>query len=250
MKSQLVTTAVLATLSLSVVAPKSEAFSIGDFAFTSINSDEDGWSLVAFVDVPANSLLYFTDNEATSTTAFNSAESYHSWTSGTSLIPAGTVIRFSTTDSATTLAASIGTLSRATVAGNTNYGFSNGSDTGYLFEGTSAAAPTTILTAVTSVGAADLTPAGLASGSNAINVGANARFGQYTGPRSGLTNFSDYLPLVTNPANWSITTTAGQAAVVPNTTAFTVVPEPSAAAMVGLGGMLFGLRRRSQTQSK
>lgn len=247
MKPNLKVTILSALLSLGVLSAKSQAFSIGDFAFTSINAEEDGWSLVAFVNVPANTSLFFTDNEATSTTAFNSAESYHLWNTGGAVIPAGTVVRFSTTDNATTLAASIGTLSRASVAGNTNYGFSNSSDTEYIFEGASATSPTLILTAVSSAGAADLTPAGLASGTNAIFLGANMRFAQYTGPRSGQDSFDDYFPLVVDPANWSITTTAGQGAVVPNTTSFTIVPEPTSLGLLGLAaaGLIARRQRRA-----
>jgi hypothetical protein len=96
----------------------------GDIAFISFNADEDGWAIATFVDIDPNTSIYFTDNEATSTTAFNTGESYFQWVSGTSTISAGTVIRFSAVDSSTLLASSVGTLSRATVSGSTNYGLS------------------------------------------------------------------------------------------------------------------------------
>ncbi|MEP7319135.1 MAG: hypothetical protein ABI921_10345, partial [Panacibacter sp.] len=73
----------------------------GDIAFTAFNADEDGWSLVNFVDIPANTIIYFTDNEATGTTSFNTGESYHQWNTGANIIPAGTVVRFSAIDNAT-----------------------------------------------------------------------------------------------------------------------------------------------------
>jgi len=120
MKTNLKVTALLALLSIGAFHGKASAFALGDFAFTSFNSREDGWALVALIDVPANSLLYFTDNEATNATTFNTGESYHSWNSGAALIPAGTVVRFSAIDSATLLDSSFGTLARATVTGSTN----------------------------------------------------------------------------------------------------------------------------------
>ena len=70
------------------------ALTKGDIGFISFNADEDGWSIVAFVDIDPNTIIYFTDNEATSATAFNTAESYFQWSTGASTITAGTVVRF------------------------------------------------------------------------------------------------------------------------------------------------------------
>ncbi|MEH2166630.1 MAG: hypothetical protein V7K41_08150 [Nostoc sp.] len=58
------------------------ALTQGDIAFISFNADEDGWSLVTFVDIDPNTTIYFTNNEATSLTAFNTGESYFPFTSG------------------------------------------------------------------------------------------------------------------------------------------------------------------------
>ncbi len=199
----------------------------GDIAFTAYNADEDGFSIVTFVALPANTIIYFTDNEATGTTVFNSGEGYHQWNTGAAIIAAGTVVRFSAVDNATTLAASIGTLTRATVSGNTNYGLSTTADILYAFIGTSAAAPTNILTAISSgdtVTPGDVfTNAGLTIGTNAISIRNSADYGEYSGSRTGQSNFAAYKSLVFNVANWTVDQIDGiYTTTIPNTTAFTL----------------------------
>ncbi|QKQ74692.1 ExeM/NucH family extracellular endonuclease [Nostoc sp. TCL240-02] len=202
------------------------ALTQGDIAFISFNADEDGWSIVTFVDIDPNTTIYFTDNEATSTTAFNTGESYFQWTSGSSTINAGTVIRFTGVDVAT-LAASVGTLSRATVSGSSNYGLSTSGDVIYAFLGSSAAAPTTILTAVSSgdvVTPGDtIANAGLTVGVNAIVLRTSADYGEYSGSRTGQSSFANYKSSVFNVNNWTVDQTDGNyTTTAPNTTNFTI----------------------------
>jgi len=205
----------------------------GDVAFTSFNADEDGWSLTTFVDLPANTIIYFTDNEATGLTSFNSGESYHQWNTGASIIAAGTAVRFSAVDNATLLAASVGTLTRAAVSGNTNYGLSTSADVLYAFQGASAASPSLILTAISSGDAVTpgdpITNAGLTTGTNAIVIRTSADYAEYSGTRTGQTTFADYKPLVFNVTNWTVDQTDGTyTATIPNTTAFTIAaPTPT-----------------------
>lgn len=245
----------------SLVALNAHALVAGDLAFTSFNADEDGWSMVALTDIAANTTVYFSDNEWNGSAigsggAFNTNESYSKWLSGSSVINAGTVIRFLATDSATLLSSSIGSFSRETVASNTNWGLSNSNETLYAYVGTSATAPTAFLAAITNsdFGSTDGTLAGtgLTQGLTANRLNANAPtatpdYGVYNGVRSGLSSFAAYLPLVNNPANWTVDTTNGNyATTVPNTTAFaiTAVPEPEshALALASLG--VFGLLSR------
>ncbi|NEU79412.1 SdiA-regulated domain-containing protein [Nostoc sp. UIC 10630] len=202
------------------------ALTQGDIAFISFNADEDGWSIVTFVDIDPNTTIYFTDNEAISTTAFNTGESYYQWTSGSSTINAGTVIRFTGVDIAT-LAASVGTLSRATVSGSSNYGLSASGDVIYAFLGSSAAAPTTILTAVSSgdvVTPGDpIANAGLTVGVNAIVLRTSADYGEYSGSRTGQSSFANYKSSVFNVNNWTVDQTDGNyTTTAPNTTNFTI----------------------------
>ena len=234
------------------------ALNAGDIMFTAFNADEDGLSFVTFVDIAANTTIYFSDNEWTGS-AFNTGESYNQWVSS-SVVTAGTVVRFSAYDKAT-LSASAGTLSRVTVSGSSNWGISNSNETVYAYLGTGATAPTTFLSAITNgTFAADgsLTNTGLTQGVNAIALTAKAGassepdYAEYNGVRSGLSNFADYKAQVANVNNWNVDSVNNSvsAALVPNTTAFSVspVPEPESLGMLLAGLGLMGLVRRRQSR--
>ena len=242
-------------LALAVAAAlPASALTTGDLAFTAFNADEDGFALVALANVAANTKVYFSDNEW-SGTAFNTGENFSSWTSGAAIVNAGTVIRFSKTDSATLMAASVGTLARETVALSTNWGLSQTADTVYAYLGMSAAAPTTFLSAISSGtfgNAADGTLAntGLAIGAGAVQLSASSDFAEYSGARAGQTSFVGYKALVSNVANWTDSGDGSFATKVPNTTAFTIsaVPEPESYALMLAGPGAIGLlvsRRRA-----
>jgi hypothetical protein len=230
----------------------------GDLAFTSFNADEDGWSMVALSNIDPNTTVYFTDNEWNGLAlggggAFNTGESYHQWVSGSSLINAGTVIRFSAIDNATSLAASVGSLSRATVAGSTNYGVNQTQDTVYAYLGSAPSAPTIFLSAVTNNGVFDaaqglITSTGLTLGNSAIALTLSSDYAEYTGSRSNQASFAQYLPFVGNVANWNVQGDGTFAATIPNTTAFTVTPVPEASEysmmLAGLGMIGLLLRER------
>ena len=209
----------------------------------------------------ANTTIFFSDNEYVSG-AFNTGESYSKWVSGSNAIAAGSVIRFTSIDT-TSLAASLGSFTRETVASNTNWGLAASNETIYAYQGGSATAPTSFLAAITNGDFAvdgPLTGTGLVEGSTAIRLNANTPtatpdYGVYNGVRSGLSSFASYLPLLNNPANWTVDTTNGvYATTVPDTTAFSIaqttpaVPEPEsfALALLSLGVMGAVARRRSQ----
>lgn len=239
----------LLALALVAAAAQASAQSAGDLAFTAFNADEDGWSMVSFVDIAAGTTVYFTDNEWNGT-AFNTGESYHRWTTGT--IAAGDVIRFSSIDT-TSLAASNGTLARQAVSGSTNYGISASDDTIYAYLGSSATAPITFLAAITNgsfgtTSSGSLANTGLSVGAGAVQLTSSSDYAEYNGPRSGEFSFADYKPLVSNVANWNVQGDVNAAAFVPDTTAFSVtaVPEPETYAMLlaGLALMAGTLKRR------
>lgn len=229
----------------------------GDIAFTSFNADEDGLSFVTFTKINANTQIYFSDNEYTST-GFNTGESFARWNSGSSDIAAGTVIRLSAYDKAS-LSASLGSLERLSVTGSSNWGIANSNETVYAYLGTSATAPTTFLSAITNGNFAvdgSLAGTGLTEGTNAIRLNtlatsATPDYAEYTGSRSGASSFEAYKAQVSNVANWMVDTNNGSYATsIPNTAAFsiTAVPEPKSYAMLlaGLGLMGFIARRRSR----
>lgn len=240
---------------LAAAAP-AQALTTGDIAFTAFNADEDGLSFVTFVDIAANTTIYFGDNEWTGS-AFNTGESYNQWNSGAGTIAAGTVVRFSAYDQAT-LSASAGTLSRVTVSGSANWGISNSNETLYAYVGSDATTPTAFLAAITNGDFAvdgPLTGTGLTQGVNAIRLNANATsatpdYAEYTGTRTGLTA-AGYKALLMNPSNWTVDTTNGNyTTTVPNTTAFDITPVPEgnglALAMTGLLGLTAATRRNKR----
>lgn len=228
------------------VAP-AHALTTGDIAFTAFNADEDGWSLVTFVDIAANTQVFFSDSTATSATAIGSGESSFSWGTGAGVIAAGTVVRFSAIDAAGR-AASVGSFS---VVNSSNLGLSATAETVYAFLGTSATAPTTILSAVSSeANNNSLTVVGLAAGSNAIKLTSSTDFAGYTGSRSSEMTFAAYGALVNNPANWAIDVGGIGTSVVPDATNFslTPVPEPETYAMMLAGLLSLGLLAKRGAQ--
>lgn len=237
-----------------VAAGSANAMVAGDIMFTAFNADEDGLAFVTFVDMAANTTIYFADNEWNGS-AFNSGESYNVWNSGASVIAAGTVVRFSAYDKPT-LSASHGTLARETVSGNTNWGIANSNETVYAYLGTSATAPTTFLTAITNGTFTEngpLTDTGLVEGVTAIRLNtlvpsASPDFAEYTGDRISQVSFDDYKPLLANSANWFVDAISGTyTTTVPDTSVFIAsIPEADTYLMMlsGLGLLGFSARRK------
>lgn len=229
-------TVFLATLAMTSA---SHALTMGDIAFTSFNADEDGWSLVTFVDIAADTTIYFRDDEWNGS-SFNSGEGKHVWNSGATSIAAGTVIRFSQVDQVSR-AVSHGSM---TATGDT--GLNSSTETIYAYIG-SIDMPTAFLAGVSSEGSINLTPAGLVGGSSAVVLTNSTDYAVYAGPRSGLASMSDYRAQVNDAANWAIFVGGDQAAQVPNMTAFApAVPEPDPRVMLlaGLGMMGAVVARR------
>ncbi len=173
----------------------------GDLAFVGFNADgDDGFAFVTLVDLPANTPIWFTDEEWDNTTStFGTGEGDVVW-SHTALVPAGTVIDIDGVSA--TPAASLGTV----VAGsNGGSGYSASGEQLYAYLGTERN-PTTFLTAFTNgtFGATEL-PAALSLGSTAIEFGTGEDVFAYTGPRLGQATFAAYAPLIYDLTNNWIT---------------------------------------------
>ena len=207
------------------------ALTKGDIGFVSFNADEDGWSIVPFVDIDPNTTIFFSDGAATSATAIGSGESSFQWSTGANIITAGTVVRFSAVDSAAR-AASVGTF---IIVNSTNIGLSATAETIYAFLGTSDTAPTTILTAVSSeADNTSLTNVGLTAGTDSLKLTSSTDFAGYTGSRTGAANFAAYKSSVFNPANWAIDVGGVGTSVIPDTTKFAIANSPAPIASIDL----------------
>jgi hypothetical protein len=163
------------------------------------------------------------------------------------------VVRFSAIDNVNNLAVSNGALARQTVPQSANYGISATDDTIYAYLGTSATSPSTFLAAISSgifgtTASGSLTNTGLAVGAGAMQLPASSDYAEYVGARGNQVGFAAYKPQVNDVSNWNVQGDISAAALVPNTTAFTVtpVPEPGIYAMLlaGLAGQGAAARRR------
>lgn len=210
---------ILAAAILAVTALEANAsLTTGDLAFTSFNADEDGWSIVTFVDIAANTTVFFSDN-AWNGSNFNNTESFHTWNSGVNQINAGTVIRFSAIDSASK-AASIGSFSGS----GSNFGMSASNETILAYLGSSVSTPTTFLTAVSSEGTVNFSNTGLVAGINAVVLTTSTDYAEYIGARAGESAFDAYRTQVNNASNWNILVGGAQESQQPNTASFSVIP--------------------------
>ena len=239
--------AALATLAATAAVAQSAA----DIAFTTINADEDGWAVVTFVALAPNTTIFFSDNEWNGSAigaggAFNTGESHLQWVSGPAAVAAGTVIRFSAVD-LVGLSASVGTLTRATVTGSTNYGLSQAEDSVYAYLGSDASTPSTFLAAVSTTAfgtaaAGFLTGTGLSLGNGAVQLGiaTGGDFAEYAGTRDTLAHIADYKPLVFNIANWNNPGDGTFATTLPNLSPLVAVPEPGTYALMFAGLAMLG----------
>lgn len=183
--------------------------SAGNIAFVGYNADgNDNIAFVALVDIAPGEVILFEDNEWNGTAFGDTNEGAFSW-AATDLVTAGTVVRIDNIGSGT-ITASTGTAVAASSLApsrGTNRGIGAGDEVIYAYQG--AAGSPTFLAAIASGGFSVangvLTNTGLTDGINAIDLSGvddDADIVAYTGNRAGATSFSDYLPLINNPANW------------------------------------------------
>lgn len=236
-------------LSLAVSTSANATLATGDIAFIGFNADgDDGFSIVALADIMAGESIYFRDDEWDGG-AFGTGEGEFIW--NTPSLAAGSVVTF-VTDAGGTPTTSAGTISADPAFSPGDMGISASGETIFAYLGASNS-PATFLAAIGSDNSdpiQDTTAGtGLTTGTTAVALGGDIDVAEYTGPRSGLTSFADYLALIGDTNNWNIVVGGSgdqSGEVLPfNTTSFTVVPIPAA---VWLFGSAFGallLRRRS-----
>ncbi len=207
------------------LSTKTNSQSAGDIAFIALNADgNDEFAWVALADIPANTPIWFTDNEWDGDSFNNINEGEVQW-SHTSILPAGSVVVIAgNTGGTATIVSGLGTLS------------GTGLDLGASNETLYALLSQPIITTMSSPGflagissdetgsAGSLTGTGLTLGTNFLDF-ANDRDGfLYTGSRSSEIAFSDYLPLIMDIINWQQEASDGTLILPISNTAFTTLP--------------------------
>ena len=178
--------------------------STGAIAFTGFNADgSDDIAFVALTAIPANSAIYFTDNEWNGQAigaggAFNDfGESEWLWTAPAGGLAAGTVVTINNLSATTTTSA--GTV---IFIDSSNRGLSGTAEAVYAFQGSSHT-PEVFLAQISSDTAASIANTGLTASSTAVVLGSSSDGARYKGSRSNQTTFPDYLALIGNvAANW------------------------------------------------
>lgn len=233
------------------------ALNAGELMFSAFNADEDGWSLVALVDLAPGTEVFFSDNAWNAAAGrFESGEGFLRWSSGGARIAAGTWVRFSAIDSATRLAASTGLLERVNVPGSTLPNLSQTAETLYAYQGPDALTPRRFVAAVSSGDFAaevgGLAGTGLAAGRSATLLPAGTDWAQYTGPRAGrISGGEAQARLAATGSTWSAELAGNLPAALPDTTPLDVtpIPEPWAPLAALLGLAMLGLHRAAGSRS-
>jgi hypothetical protein len=181
----------------------------GDLMCVGFNADgNDDMAFAALAAIPANSTIYFRDDEWDGT-VFNTGESAWSWNSGTTAIAAGTIIRF-TNFGLPSGSVNIGVL---TAAISTNFGVAAGGDAVFVYQGTDVNSPTrfisVVCSGVPSTDFSSLAGTGLTEGSTAqVLTPTGVDIAAYKGVRSGLDR-SGYIAAINNMQNWDVQDAAG-----------------------------------------
>lgn len=177
----------------------------GDLMFVGFNADgSDGLAIVTLKDIPANTTIYFTDNEWNgmaigSGGAFNDAsEGELTWNTGPTIIPAGTVVNFITRQAPRS--ADIGSISGMLDPNAAN-------EVLYAFVGTDDLTPTVFLSAITNAGfnntRGTLTGTGLIEGQTAIRIQGNDDVLVYQGDTICGTTTDACRMFIADPDNWA-----------------------------------------------
>ena len=204
--------------------------STGDIAFTAFNADgDDDFAIVALADIPANTTIYFSDNEPNSDgTGFaDYNEGQLKWATGGSTISQGTIIVFTDTDNDgnASFGASAGTLSDP-FGRDPNLAATG--DALYAVEGTDDGSAITVSAWLAGIqneagnGGSNFDQTGLTAGTTFINFYSSGSpdGGYYSGDRQGKNSFEDYLNLLGNNSKWTTETSTGENILPISTSSF------------------------------
>ncbi len=181
----------------------------GDLAFTGLNAENnDDFSLVALKEIPANTTVYFRDDEWNGSAlgsggAFVDAlESSFSWNTGVLAIPGGTIISFTNIGNTGLAAVSVGTVTYINTA---NTGIGGNDEAIFCYLGSDVNTPTVMLTAigkgVNAFGTSGLNGTGLTEGIEAIYFTLGVDIAAYNGARLGFTA-SGFKSVINTATNW------------------------------------------------
>ncbi|MDO6736717.1 hypothetical protein [Wenyingzhuangia sp. 2_MG-2023] len=196
----------------------------GDIAFIGFNADGDkDFAIVTLAELPANTIIYFTDAEPNSdgTGLDSTSEGVLDWNVGASVVDAGTVVVF--TDIEASLTASVGTI----VDSSDDLGFNISASGDNIFAtlGNPATGNVTkwlagIENRNTGQGT-NFAITGLNTTSTYVVIGdtASKDGGKYTGVRTANT-VAGYRTLIANEINWTTSTGEGETILPFDTTDF------------------------------
>jgi endonuclease I len=182
----------------------------GDIAFTRYKSDDDdGFSILTFVDIPVNSVFYFTDNAYTTASGpLATTESTMTWTTPNSIIPIGTAIDFNIVTASTVITPA----GNGTASGSLS-GLSTSGDQIFLYKGTNSTTPTLFIAGINwgnsgawlTTGAASSNqsyiPSDLTDQVNAISFTSDLDNGYYNNTQIG--SIASLKALINNGTNWT-----------------------------------------------
>lgn len=169
----------------------------GDLAFVGFNADgNDDFAIVLLADFPANTTVYFRDEEWNGT-AFGTGEGSLTWNTGDQVIPAGTIVGFYNFGG-------VPAVTNGSISG-VDMGISASGEGIFAYLGTEVAAPTVFLggiaNATEATGFGTLEGTGLIAGSTAILLPGGTDIAAYTGPRTGLDK-NGFLAALNDMNNW------------------------------------------------
>ena len=207
------------TYTAKVIRQSNATLAPGSIAFTGFNADgDDNLAFAALVDIPVNTVIFFTDDEWNGTDWADANESAFAWVASSN-IPAGTIVAMdllnNTHSTVLPATSNFGTIVAIPDATN-NPGVSASDEIIFAFQGTGALnangneIPTAFLAAIANE-TGETPPIG--AGYSLDNTGLSEAAGtaiiftedddgmRYKGPRNGKLNFSDYLTDIADRVN-------------------------------------------------